>query len=101
MASNRSIRVISAVASFPFAVALFAGVARADNGAGAGISSHAAVAEIFGSGVAGANLGNSSTTQQVATGSGASNQSNGSQSNGASFTATGQSNDSFVFHPAP
>ncbi|WP_328620245.1 hypothetical protein [Streptomyces sp. NBC_00354] len=101
MASNRSIRVISAVVSLPFAVALFAGVAQADNGAGAGVSSDAAVAEIIGSGVAGSNLGNASTTQQVATGSGGSNQSNGAQANGAGFTAIGQSNDSFVLNPVP
>ncbi|WP_279592285.1 hypothetical protein [Streptomyces sp. KS 21] len=39
--------------------------------------------------------------QQVATGSGASDQSNGAQANGAGFTAIGQSNDSFVFNPVP
>ncbi|MFD7839319.1 hypothetical protein [Streptomyces sp. NPDC059761] len=101
MASNRSIRVLAAVAALPFAVALFAGTAQADNGAGAGVSSNAAVGEILGSGVAGSNAGNSSTTQQIATGSGASNQSNGAQANGAGFTAIGQSNDSFVFNPVP
>ncbi|MFE2474798.1 hypothetical protein [Streptomyces sp. NPDC001194] len=101
MASNRSIRALAAVAALPFAVALFAGTARADNGAGAGVSSNAAVGEILGSGVAGANLGNSSTTQQVATGSGASNQGNGAQANGAGSTAIGQSNGSLVFHPVP
>ncbi|MFE2143895.1 hypothetical protein ACFXA3_19530 [Streptomyces sp. NPDC059456] len=101
MASNRSIRALAAVAALPFAVALFAGTARADNGAGAGISSDAAVAEILGSGVAGGNLGTSSTAQQVATGSGASDQSNGAQSNGAVSTALGQSNGSLLFHPAP
>ncbi|MFI5667551.1 hypothetical protein [Streptomyces sp. NPDC051704] len=101
MASNRSIRALAAVAALPFAVALFAGTARADNGAGAGVSSNAAVGEILGSGVAGGNLGNSSTTQQVATGSGASNQGNGAQADGVGFTALGQSNGSFVFHPVP
>ncbi|MCX5145267.1 MULTISPECIES: hypothetical protein [unclassified Streptomyces] len=34
--------------ALPFAVALFAGAAQADNGAGAGVSSNAAVAEILG-----------------------------------------------------
>ncbi|MFB7059192.1 hypothetical protein ACWF95_26640 [Streptomyces vinaceus] len=101
MASNRSIRVLAAVAALPFAALLFTGTAQADNGAGAGVSSNAAVGEILGSGVAGSNLGNSSTTQQVATGSGASNQNNGAQANGAGFTAVGQSNDSFVFNPVP
>ncbi|MFB7983460.1 hypothetical protein [Streptomyces vinaceus] len=101
MASNRSIRVLAAVAALPVAALLFTGTAQADNGAGAGVSSNAAVGEILGSGVAGSNLGNSSTTQQVATGSGASNQNNGAQANGAGFTAVGQSNDSFVFNPVP
>ncbi|MEV6732482.1 hypothetical protein [Streptomyces sp. NPDC051364] len=54
-----------------------------------------------GANASGPSLGNASTTQQVATGSGASNQSNGAQANGAGFTAIGQSNDSFVLNPVP
>ncbi|MFE2285645.1 hypothetical protein ACFXDJ_15930 [Streptomyces sp. NPDC059443] len=104
MASTRSIRVMAAVASLPFAFALLSGVARADNGAGAaGTASNAALADILGSGVGGSNLGNSSTAQQVASGFGASNQNNGAQSNGSGFTAIGQSNshESFIYNPLP
>ncbi|MEU6755400.1 hypothetical protein [Streptomyces sp. NPDC046685] len=88
MASVRTARVIAAVAALPLAVALFGGVASADNG-------------IIGSGVGGDNHGNSSTSQQVATGSGASNQNNTAQVNGSAFTAINQSNSNVAlnFHP--
>ncbi|MEU6310274.1 hypothetical protein [Streptomyces sp. NPDC047014] len=90
MANIRSVRVIAAVAALPLAAALFGGVASADNGALANDGSNAGVASIIGSGVAGDNLGNSSTSQQVATGSGASNQSNSAQVNGSALTAIDQ-----------
>ncbi|NXY97405.1 hypothetical protein HYE82_24125 [Streptomyces sp. BR123] len=92
MASTRSARAIAALAALPLAALLCSGTARADGGAGAGTSSNAAAAEIVDSGVFGANAGNSSTTQQVATGSGATNQSNAVQLNGTGSAPVGQSN---------
>ncbi|MFD9374911.1 hypothetical protein ACFWBH_05090 [Streptomyces sp. NPDC059999] len=92
MASIRTARVIAAVAALPLAVALFGGVATADNGSFANDGSNASVASVVGSGVGGNNNGNSSTSQQVATGSGASNQSNTAQVNGSAFTAIQQHN---------
>ncbi|MEU8777505.1 hypothetical protein [Streptomyces sp. NPDC048606] len=101
MASIRTARVIAAVAALPLAVALFGGVAAADNGALANDGSNASVAGIVGSGVGGNNSGNSSTSQQVATGSGASNQNNTAQVNGSAYTAIQQSNTNVAvnFHP--
>ncbi|WP_424212676.1 hypothetical protein ACN20G_11680 [Streptomyces sp. BI20] len=98
MASIRTARVIATVASLPLAVALFGGVAQADNGGFADNGSNTSVASVVGSGVAGDNHGNSSTTQQVATGSGASNQNNGAQVNGSGVTAIDQSNVAVNFH---
>ncbi|MGW0828221.1 hypothetical protein [Streptomyces sp. NPDC002845] len=96
MASIRTARVLAAAAALPLAAALFSGVATADNGAFADNGSNAAVtnalAGIVGSGVGGDNNGNSSTTQQQAVGSGASNQSNTAQVDGSAFTAIDQSN---------
>ncbi|MFJ4829725.1 hypothetical protein ACIP79_07340 [Streptomyces sp. NPDC088747] len=93
MASIRTARVLAAVAALPLAATLFAGVATADNGAFADDGSNAAVATVSGSGVGGDNFGNSSTTQQQAVGSGASNQNNTAQVNGSAFTAIDQSNN--------
>ncbi|MCX4973131.1 MULTISPECIES: hypothetical protein [unclassified Streptomyces] len=93
MASIRTARVLAAVAALPLAATLFTGVAAADNGAFADDGSNAAVATVSGSGVGGDNFGNSSTTQQQAVGSGASNQSNTAQVNGSAFTAIDQSNN--------
>ncbi|MFF1292953.1 MULTISPECIES: hypothetical protein [unclassified Streptomyces] len=93
MASIRTARVIAAVSALPLAAALFTGVATADNGVFADDGSNAGVASIVGSGVGGTNNGNSSTTQQNAVGSGASNQSNTAQVNGSAFTAINQGND--------
>lgn len=93
MASTRTVRVLSAVASLPLAVALFSGVATADNGSFANDGSNAAVATVNGSGVGGNNSGNSSTSQQQAVGSGASNQNNTAQVDGSAFTAIDQSNE--------
>ncbi|TQJ75081.1 hypothetical protein [Streptomyces sp. SLBN-31] len=93
MASIRTARVIAAVSALPLAAALFAGVAAADNGAFADDGSNAGVASAVGSGVGHDNNGNSSTTQQNAVGSGASNQSNTAQVNGSAFTGIEQGNE--------
>ncbi|MET9901587.1 hypothetical protein [Streptomyces sp. NPDC006446] len=93
MASIRTARVLAAVAALPLAAALCSGVATADNGAFADSGSNAGVATVGGSGVGRDNHGNSSTTQQQAVGSGASNQSNTAQVNGSAFTAVNQSSD--------
>ncbi|MFE0513489.1 hypothetical protein [Streptomyces sp. NPDC058964] len=98
MASIRTARVIAAVSALPLAAALFGGVAAADNGGFADNGSNAGVASIVGSGVGGNNHGNSSTTQQNAVGSGASNQSNTAQVNGSAFTAVNQGNENVVVH---
>ncbi|MHC3471240.1 hypothetical protein ACYF6T_21440 [Streptomyces sp. 7R007] len=98
MASIRTARVIAAVSALPLAAALFAGVAAADNGAFADDGSNAGVASIVGSGVGHDNNGNSSTTQQNAVGSGASNQSNTAQVNGSAFTAIQQGNENVAIH---
>lgn len=97
MASIRTARVLAAVSALPLAAALFSGVAAADNGAFAGDGSNAAVASVIGSGVGGDNSGNSSTSQQQAVGSGASNQNNTAQVNGSAFTAIDQSNAAVNF----
>jgi hypothetical protein len=98
MASIRTARVIAAVSALPLAAALFAGVAAADNGAFADDGSNAGVASVVGSGVGHDNNGNSSTTQQNAVGSGASNQSNTAQVNGSAFTAIQQGNENVAVH---
>lgn len=98
MASIRTARVIAAVSALPLAAALFAGVAAADNGAFADDGSNAGVASVVGSGVGHNNNGNSSTTQQNAVGSGASNQSNTAQVNGSAFTAVQQGNENVAVH---
>ncbi|MFG3347856.1 hypothetical protein ACGF1Z_22640 [Streptomyces sp. NPDC048018] len=99
MASIRTARVLAAVPALPLTVALFAGVAQADNGGFANDGSNASVATIIGSGVAGDNNGNSTTTQQVATGSGASNQNSTASVNGSAFTHIDQSNAVVNFFP--
>ncbi|MYT25070.1 hypothetical protein GTW69_33175 [Streptomyces sp. SID7760] len=99
MASTPTARVIAAVAALPLAACLFGGVASADNGSFANDGSNASVAGIVGSGVGGNNSGNSSTSQQVATGSGASNQNTNAQVNGSAFTAIQQGNLAVNFHP--
>ncbi|MDQ0950990.1 hypothetical protein QFZ24_004913 [Streptomyces phaeochromogenes] len=96
MASIRTARLLAAAAALPLAAALFSGVAAADNGAFADNGSNAAVANVVGSGVGGDNYGTSSTTQQQAVGSGASNQSNTAQVNGSAFTAIDQSNENIA-----
>lgn len=91
MASIRTARALAVVAALPLAAVLFSGVAQADNGSFANDGSNAGVATIGGSGVGGDNFGNASTSQQQATGSGASNQSNSAQVNGSAFTDIDQS----------
>jgi hypothetical protein len=76
MASIRTARVIAAVAALPLAVALFGGVATADDG-------------------------NSSTTQQQAVGAGASNQSNTAQLEDSAFTAVNQGNENVAVSFSP
>ncbi|HET6354122.1 hypothetical protein [Streptomyces sp.] len=91
MACIRTARAFAAVAALPLAAALFSGVAQADNGAFADDGSNAAVASVIGSGVAGDNWGNSTTTHQVANGAGASNQNHTAGVSGSGFTAIDQS----------
>ncbi|MFG2333583.1 hypothetical protein ACGFMM_28720 [Streptomyces sp. NPDC048604] len=99
MTGIRTARVVAAVAALPLAVAVFGGVAQADNGGFADDGSNTSVASIVGSGAGGDNFGNSTTSQQVATGSGASNQSNNASVNGSAFTAIDQDNTSVTFFP--
>lgn len=103
MASIRTARVLAAVSALPLAAALFAGVAAADNGAIAdnGSNANAGVASVIGSGVGHDNHGNSSTTQQNAVGSGATNQSNTAQVNGSAFTGIQQGNGNLAVHFTP
>ncbi|GAA3042939.1 hypothetical protein [Streptomyces glomeratus] len=98
MASIRTARVLAAVAALPLASALFTGVASADDGAFADDGSNAAAASITGSGVGRDNNGNSSTTQQQAVGTGASNQSNTAQVNRSAFTAINQRSQTVLIH---
>lgn len=99
MASIRTARTLAAVAALPLAAALFTGVAQADNGGFANNGSSASVATIVGSGVGGKNCGNSTTTQQVATGYGASNQNNTASVNGSAWTFIDQGNVALNFTP--
>ncbi|MFD9000713.1 hypothetical protein ACFV0T_06985 [Streptomyces sp. NPDC059582] len=101
MATIRTARVLAAVSALPLAAALFTGVAAADDGAFADDGSNAAAASIVGSGVGHDNNGNSSTTQQQAVGSGASNQSNTAQVDGSAFTAINQGNENIAVSFAP
>ncbi|WP_330458717.1 hypothetical protein OIB37_18580 [Streptomyces sp. NBC_00820] len=101
MASIRTARVLAAVSALPLAVALFSGVAAADNGAIADDGSNAGVASVIGSGVGHDNNGNSSTTQQNAVGAGASNQSNTAQVHGSAFTSIQQGNENVAIHFGP
>ncbi|MEO3766228.1 hypothetical protein [Streptomyces sp. B8F3] len=71
MARTRTARILAAAASLPLAVALFGGVAHADNGAGAFANddSNSAIVGQLG-GVGGDNYGNNAQTQQVNNGGG-------------------------------
>ncbi|MFF9490037.1 hypothetical protein [Streptomyces sp. NPDC014676] len=105
MASIRTARVIAAVSALPLAAALFTGVAAADSGAladdGSNATATSSEVDALGSGVGGDNFGNSATTQQQATGAGATNQNNTAQVTGSAFTAVNQGDDNvaIVFTP--
>ena len=58
-------------------------------------------ADALGNGVGGDNFGNSATSQQQATGSGATNQNNTAQVNGSAFTAVNQGNDNVAVSFSP
>ncbi|MFE2278952.1 hypothetical protein ACFXAE_17260 [Streptomyces sp. NPDC059454] len=105
MASIRTARVIAAVSALPLAAALFTGVAAADSGAladdGSNATATSSEADALGSGVGGDNFGNSATSQQQATGSGATNQNNTAQVTGSAFTAVNQGNDNVAISFSP
>ncbi|GAA2428051.1 hypothetical protein [Streptomyces glaucus] len=105
MASIRTARIVAAVSALPLAAALFTGVAAAEETAiadnGSSASATNALAGIVGSGVGGNNHGNSATTQQQATGPGASNQNNTAQVDGSAFTAVNQGNENVAVSFAP
>ncbi|WP_050515518.1 hypothetical protein [Streptomyces rimosus] len=93
---NRAART-AALAALPLATALLVGVAHADNGALAGNGSSAAVTSLVGSGVGHNSHGNSTTTQQVANGPGASNQNNNASVIGRGLTRIDQTNATVNF----
>ncbi|MFF3326118.1 hypothetical protein [Streptomyces sp. NPDC002889] len=99
MARVRPARILASLAALPLTAALFTGVAQADLGGVADDGSDVAVATLVGSGVGAGNSGNSTTTQQVATGSGASNQNNTASVNGFGFTALDQDSLAVNFSP--
>ncbi|MDX3076732.1 MULTISPECIES: hypothetical protein [unclassified Streptomyces] len=99
MASTRTARVLAAMASLPLAAALFAGTAVADNGALSGGGSNATVVSNSGGSVGRDNFGSVTTTQQAATGAGASNQNNNASVVGSAFTEIHQSNVNIHFGP--
>lgn len=90
MARIRTARVIAAVAAVPLAVAMFGGVAHADNGAIAADDSNATV-------VSSESGGSALTNQQVATGPGASNQANNANVSGPGVNVVDQTNTTIVF----
>ncbi|WEB41405.1 MULTISPECIES: hypothetical protein [Streptomyces] len=92
MASTRTARVIAVALALPFAAALCAGVAQADNGGFANNGSSSAATSQVGTGVGGINNGNSTTGQQVANGHGASNESKTASVNGGGVTVIDQGN---------
>lgn len=97
MASIRIARVVAVAAAVPLTLGLLGSVAHADNGAAAGYGSNATVVSSYGSGVDGKNSGNNTTTQQAATGFGASNQNNTASVVGKGFTVIDQTNTSVNF----
>lgn len=99
MASIRTVRVLAAMAALPLAAALFTGTAVADNGAFAGDGSNATAVGNSGGNVGGDNFGSVTTTQQAATGAGASNQNNTASVVGSAFTSVDQSNVKVHFSP--
>ncbi|MFJ9519438.1 hypothetical protein ACIRPK_14365 [Kitasatospora sp. NPDC101801] len=106
MARTRTTRLVGLLAAAPLAAALLlvgAGAASADNGALAGDGSNSSVVSNIGSGnIFGTVTGNYNQTQQVATGSGASNQNNNLQvKDNAGFIFSDQGNRDFNFVFAP
>ena len=99
MASIRTARVLAAVAALPVAAVLFAGTAAADDGAFAGGNSTATVVSNSGGNVGGGNFDNLTTNQQVANGTGASNQNNTASVSGSAFTAIHQNTVNVHFSP--
>ncbi|MEU5382714.1 hypothetical protein [Kitasatospora cineracea] len=106
MARFRTIRLAALVVSVPLAAGLLlagAGAAAADNGAAAGHGSNSSVVSDFGSGnIFGSVDGNYNSTQQTATGAGASNQNNtlGVKGNtGVVYADQSNKNFNFVFAP--
>jgi hypothetical protein len=76
MTSIRTARILAAVAALPLAAALFTGSAAADNGS---FADHHSTSSL-------------NSTQQMAVGSGATNQSNTASVNGSGFTHIDQNN---------
>ncbi|MEZ3181125.1 hypothetical protein KYY02_21270 [Streptomyces pimonensis] len=105
MASTRTARLVAAVSALPLAAALFTGVAAADSGAladdGSNATATSSEVDALGTGVGGDNFGNSATSQQQATGPGATNQNNTAQVNGSAFTAVNQGNDNVAVSFSP
>ncbi|MDH6138127.1 MULTISPECIES: hypothetical protein [Kitasatospora] len=106
MARIRMARTIAALAAAPLAAGLLlagAGASFADDGAGSSGNSNAGVVSSVGSGnIFGGVDGNANSTQQVATGSGASNQNNtlGVKGNsGVVSTDQGNRNVDITFAP--
>ncbi len=106
MARFRTIRLAALVASVPLAAGLLlagAGAAAAGNGAAAGHGSNGSVVSDFGSGnIFGSADGNYNSTQQTATGVGASNQNNtlGAKGNtGVVYADQSDKRFDFVFAP--
>jgi hypothetical protein len=98
MASTRTAaRVLAAMAALPLAFTFFVGTAAADNGALANKGSSATVVSNSGGNVRGGNFGNSTTTQQVANGAGASNQANTASVRGSGFTQIKQTTVNVYF----
>ncbi|GGU92382.1 hypothetical protein GCM10010211_68970 [Streptomyces albospinus] len=93
MASTRTARVIAVALALPFAAALCTGVAQADNGGFASNGSSSAVTNQVGTDAGRANLGNSTTGQQVANGPGASNRTKTASVTGQGFTVIDQGAD--------
>lgn len=76
MTRIRTARVLAVFAALPLAAALFTGSAAADNGS---FADHHSISSV-------------DSTQQVATGTGATNQSNTASVNGSGFTHIDQNN---------
>lgn len=106
MARTRTTRLVGLLVAAPLAAGLLlagAGAAAADNGALAGDGSNSSVVSNLGSGnIFGSVDGNYNSTQQTATGAGATNQNNNLQAkDNSGFIFNDQSNKNFhlVFAP--